>query len=122
MYAHFTLGTLSNNAISSTHYYIRGFTPQNLAFNGGVFVDVALYGSSYYWLVGLLNTPSYTTVNYIIRSNPSGIAIRDNVANTNAVLYYTLYDSTTTGYVLYKENIDLKFNYTNQVKASINKN
>ena len=73
-------------------------------------------------MVGLFNTPTYTTVNYIIRSNPSGIAIRDSVPNSTAVLYYTLYDSTTTGYILYKENIDLKFNYSNQVKTSINKN
>ena len=85
--AHFTLGTYSGGIISSVHYYIRGFSPVDLAFNGGLFVDVSVYGSTYYWMVGLLNTPSYTTVNYITRGNPKGIAIRDLVPNSTGVLY-----------------------------------
>jgi len=122
--SHFTVAYLNGAAIDSTHYYIRGFSPINFAFGDDIFVDVtkSISSGSIRWMIGILNDSNYRTVYLLDRAIPSGIALRDITPKTNARIYYTLADSTTNGFLLYKEDSDLQFNLSNQAKNSVGKN
>jgi len=120
-YSHFTLGTLSGSTVNSVHYYVRGYTPLFFAFNQGFFVDVVKYSSSTYWMIGILNS-TYTTVNIKSRASPSGLAVRDITTNSLSRLYYTVLDSSTGGYKLYKEDADLSFKTSNENTVSVGLN
>lgn len=124
-YAHFSVGSIENSAISAVNYYISYYLPNNFAFGTRLFVDVVNhinFQSSYYWFVGILNDENYRRVYSIQRDPPSGIAMRDLVFNKTAALFYTTYISVSKGYSLTREEIDLSFIVSNQKMINIGNN
>jgi len=73
------------------------------------------------WIIGVL-TDGYSTLHLITRNEPNGVAMKELSSNSTARLYYTLYDSSISGYHLYKEDVNLRFNVTNQKFETAGKN
>ena len=122
--SHFTVAYLNGGNIDSTHYYIRGYSPINFAFSDDIFINVAktITSGTIRWMIGILNDSSYRTVYLLDRAIPSGIAIRDVTPRTKARIYYTMADTASSGFILYKEDSDLQFNLSNKSQASVGKN
>ena len=72
-------------------------------------------------MVGLLSdTRPYLRAK--TREEPTGLSVRGLVQNSTARLYYTMYNSASGGFVLYKEDVDLVFTVTNESSESVGVN
>lgn len=122
-YSHFNVAKLDGNAYSVKNWFINGYNPITFAFGDYFFVNVAERQGTgeKRWMVGLLSE-TYRTVWLKTREEPNGLFVRELTINSTARIYYTMYNSVSQGYLLYKEDANLNFTTSNEASGSIGVN
>jgi hypothetical protein len=118
--SHFNVAKLDGNYISVSNWYIIGTNPIDFFIGDYFFVDIT-EGPSHgqiRWMVGLISD-TYSSVYHKTREEPSGLSVRELVQKSTARLYYTMYNTASGGFVLYKEDVDLQFTVTNESSQSV---
>jgi hypothetical protein len=119
-FSHFNVAKLNGNTITVNNWYINGYDPIDFYIGDYFFVDITERQSNGQkrWMVGLLSD-THRTVWLKTREVPSGLSVRELVQNNTARLYYTMYNTASGGFVLYKEDVDLQFTVTNESSESV---
>ena len=130
--SHFIIAKIDPDSITqisvSDNYVTGEYTPRMFAFWQNLFIQVVEKSSTKRWMLGKLNGRNNYETRMKTRDLPNSLAvsqtsnISSNDFNTPIYLYYVFQDEHTGGNILFKEEVNARFETQNNQRTSIGVN